>query len=133
MPHAKHAPSCAIDYPIGWGCSFHDAPLLRLVRCQEQAISDRQKFAGRLDQRPRRQFSNPINFDGHSMLLSYLVDQQVEISIARCQYHDVRVRREIQNIQRDPNVPVTFCRTIVPTNEWFQFDLETYRTQNVLK
>lgn len=67
------------------------------------------------------------------MLLSYLLDQQVEISIARCQYHDVRVRRAIQNIQRDSNVPVTFCRAIAPTNEWFQFDLETYRTQNVLK
>jgi len=67
------------------------------------------------------------------MLLSYFLDQQVEISIARCQHHDVRVWRAIQNIQGDPNVPITFCRAIIPTNEWFQFDLETYRTQNVLK
>lgn len=67
------------------------------------------------------------------MPLYYFLDQQVEISVARCQYHDIHLRRVIQNVQGDSNVPVAFCRTIVATNEWFQFDLETYATQNVLK
>ena len=43
------------------------------------------------------------------------------------------MRHVIENIQGDSNVPVTFCRAVVATDEWFQFDLETDATQDVLK
>src|ERR1700691_2858011 len=67
------------------------------------------------------------------MLLSYLLNQQVEISIARCQNHDVHVGRVFDNIEGDAHVPIAFGRPIAAANEGFQLRLEPNAAQDVLK
>ncbi len=77
--------------------------------------------------------SGTIDFHVHIVRFAELSDDEVEITVARCQYRDIDFACTFDHVERDPDVPVTFGRTISSLNKGFQLHLKADGLQDLLK
>src|SRR3984957_7045319 len=100
---------------------------------QEQVLLDGHEPIRGTNQRGGGELRDAVDFDRNLVLFADFLHQKIEITVARRQHDNIRLRREFEHVQGDAHVPVAFGGAVVSLNEGPQFHFEANRAQDVLK